>query len=277
MALTLGDLVQAAGGFFGGREAGGAQLETDRERTRLLQELKAQADAGQVTGFGDVLSRRDPETGASTTTFSPLMQALANRQLANTQGTADVDQARIGETARRLGTLDEGRLSREQAGIEVDKDINNLIKSSIDPLYESAALTDVRAGRPFTSNVGSPSSALGKTAKQVAGLASLDRPERVESLLAQNLGGIDTRALALNPSGAGNIQLPGVQPATQSLAAGANLASSFRPDPRAGLPGETAALLGAASNRNDAQNRLIAAIGNSKPGLTGGTFGGLFG
>jgi len=272
----IGDLLQAGGAYAGNVAQAEATDAASRRQFELGQQAFNLSKAGVVDPTGSVIGRVDPDTGAPTTTLSPSMQQILNRNIANTQLAGTQGEERLGIVSERLGNLPSERPSRESITNQVRDDARRLQESIITPAINTASIADIRSGRPHTSNALSRSSNIGKVTRDLGNTLNFQQGKEIENRLNVGRTNADLDALRLNPNITG-VGIPGAPSSDKQVGAGFQLAAMTPLDSGAGNLGNTFAQFGALQNANERDKMFSDAIARglknqiNVPGMTGTT------
>lgn len=272
----MGDLLGVGGAVYGAQETANAMRDAANTTAQSQQAINKNTldfvSGGSVDAYGNIINRRDPVTGALTTTPTGPVKNLTNELLSNQTKAAGV-RGNLGDVAKRgvsdfsgfTATGGRPDFSRADATAITNADDQRVIQSVLNPALRDAAITDKRS-LGGTSNAGN---IIGKTMKEILPKSQLGGETRALELknamdkqfIANSLGISDT---ALNQINQGpQTTVPGVANAGEM----SSLANALKVTPPTTPPdlGSAAAFsgvkaLGNVINRNEQQTSADALI-----------------
>ncbi len=205
----LGDLLGVGGSIYGSQTIADATRDaantTASAQKAINQNTLDFVAGGSVDAYGNIINRRDPATGALTTTPTGPVKDLTNQLLSN-QTKAAGARGDLGDVAKRgvadfsgfTGTGGRPDFSRADATAITTADDQRLLQSLVNPALNNAAILDNRR-LGGTSNAGN---IVGKTMKEIlpqvkigGETRALDLKNQMDKAFIANTLGISDQAL----------------------------------------------------------------------------------
>lgn len=227
----LSDLLGLGGTVYAGKEIADATksaADTTAQAQRDINQNTLDFVAkGAVDSYGNVINRRDPNTGALTTTLTGQFKDLANQNLAAGTKASDA-KVGLGDVAKRsvsdfsgfTGAGGRPDFSRADAQNIVGADDQRIMNSLVNPALRDAAITDKRTlgGTSGAGNI------VAKTMKEIQPQVKLGGETRALELkramddqFVKNTLGISDNALK-QIAAPGLVSVPGVANAGETSA-----------------------------------------------------------
>lgn len=212
----FGDLLSFGGSYLADNAQVAQQNQQAQQQQNQFNYEKGVVDSGQVDAFGNILNRRDPTTGAFTTTLSGPTQTLANTALNNTVG-AEQRRSGFGDIAGDLqnqfkGTQVQGPLSYDKAMSMVNADNQRTFNSVIDPIANKIALQTQRTMGDNTN----ASKYASQATQQILPAIQIGGEQKAYGMTNDDMDRFIKQTLSLseglnNASAGQNIAIPGVE------------------------------------------------------------------